>query len=128
MTIFKASLIAASAIVGAISFGSTAEAQYYGHPPQGYYYQQPQPQYVDPRIARKQEQLAERFHQKYGYVQPQPQYYGGGYYQQPQPRYYQPQPRYVQPQPNYYYQNGYGYRGRQIAPNAERSGSPSGDR
>ena len=87
-------------------FGSAAEAQYYNYPPQGYYYQQPQPQYVPPRIARKQEQLSERFVQKYGYVQPQPQYYGG-YYQQPQ--YVQPRPRYYQQQPGYYRGQPRGY-------------------
>jgi hypothetical protein len=102
MTNFKAILVVASAAAGLTGFGSAAEAQYYPQPPQGYYYQQPQPQYVDPRIARKQAQLAERFHQKYGYVQPQQQYYGGGYYQQPQPRYYQQQPQYVQPHQRYY--------------------------
>jgi hypothetical protein len=100
MTKFKAILVAASALAGVIGFGPAAEAQYYGYPPQGYYYQQPQQQYVNPKIARKQEQLAERFHQKYGYVQPQPQYYGGGYYQQPQ--YYQQQPQYVPPRQRYY--------------------------
>ncbi len=101
MTKFKAILVAASALAGVIGFGPAVEAQYYGYPPQGYYYQQPQQQYVNPKIARKQEQLAERFHQKYGYVQPQPQYYGGGYYQ--------PQPRYVQPQRGYYQSREYQY-------------------
>jgi hypothetical protein len=86
---FKAILLAVSAAAGVTGFSSAVEAQYYNYPPQGYYYQQPQ--YVPPRIARKQEQLSERFVQKYGYVQPQPQYYGGGYYQQQQPRYVQPQ-------------------------------------
>jgi hypothetical protein len=121
MTKFKAALVAMSALSGAISFGSAAEAQYYGHPPQGYYYQQPRPQYVDPRVARKQAQLAERFHQKYGYVQPQPQYYGGGYYQQPQPQYYQPQPRYVQPQGGYYQSREYRYyrNNRQLEPQGQ---------
>jgi hypothetical protein len=103
MTKFKAILVAASAAVGVIGFGSVAEAQYYYPPGHGYYYQPQQPAYVPPRIARKQAQLNERFVEKYGYVQPQPRYYGGGYYQQP--RYYQPQPRYYQ-QPRGYYQGG----------------------
>jgi hypothetical protein len=104
MTNFKAILVAATAAVGVIGFGSAAEAQYYYPPGQGYYYPQ-QPAYVPPRIARKQAQLNERFVEKYGYVQPQrQQYYGGGYYQQP--RYYQQQPRYYQ-QPGYY--NGRAY-------------------
>jgi hypothetical protein len=107
MTNFKAIIVVATAAAGVASFGSTAEAQYYDYPPQRYYYPQPQPQYVDPRIARKQQQLSERFVQKYGYVQPQPQYYGG-YYQQPQPRYVQPQPRYYQ-QPGYYRGQPRGY-------------------
>ncbi len=99
MTTFKAILFAAASTAGLVGFGSVAEAQYYGHPPQGYYYRQPQPQYVDPRIQRKQLQQQKRFIQKYGYpVQQQPNY---GYYYQ-QPRYVQPQPRYVQPQPRYY--------------------------
>jgi hypothetical protein len=99
MKTFKAILAAAVSTVGVIGIAPVAEAQYYGHPPQGYYYRQPQPQYVDPRIQRKQLQQQKRFIQKYGH-QPQPNY--GYYYQQPQ--YYQPQPRYVQPQPQYYQQ------------------------
>ncbi len=100
MTTFKAILLAAASTAGLAGFGTVAEAQYYGQPPQGYYYRQPQPQYVDPRIQRKQLQQQKRFIQKYGYpVQQQPNY---GYYQQPQ--YYQPQPRYVQPQYGYQYQ------------------------
>ncbi len=111
MTTFKAIFAAVSAAAGMFGSGTAAEAQYYNHPPQGYYYQQPQPQYVDPRIARKQAQMAQRFHQKYGYVQPQQQYYGGGYYRQPQPQYYQPQQRYYQqpqalPNGQYLYPNG----------------------
>ncbi len=121
MTNFKAILVVATAAAGVIGFGSAAEAQYYNYPPQGYYYQQPQPQYVPPRIARKQEQLSERFVQKYGYVQPQPQYYGGGYYQ-PQPRYVQPQPRYYQQPRGGYYQSReyYNYRNsRQLEPQGQ---------
>jgi hypothetical protein len=100
MKTFKAILAAAVSTVGVIGMAPVAEAQYYGHPPQGYYYRQPQPQYVDPRIQRKQLQQQKRFIQKYGYPQQQPNY--GYYYQQPQPRYVQPQPRYYQPQPQYY--------------------------
>ncbi len=60
-----------------------AQAQDYRHDNGHGYYQRPyryapQPQYVDPRIQRKQEQLSRRFVEKYGYVQPQPQY-GYGY-------------------------------------------------
>jgi hypothetical protein len=49
----------------------------------------PQPQYVHPKILRKQAQLQARFYQKYGHVQPQ-QHYGYG---RPQHRDYHHQPR-----------------------------------
>jgi hypothetical protein len=127
MNTFKATLAAAIAGAGIIGLAPVAEAQYYGHPPQGYYYRQPQPQYVDPRIQRKQLQLQKRFIQKYGYPQQQPNY---GYYRQqphyyqPQPHYYQPQPRYVQPQPQYYQpQPDYRrYRQRPEAPQGSNTG------
>jgi hypothetical protein len=106
----KVIIAAAASAAGIFSLATAAEAQYYGHPQQGYYYHQPQPQYVDPRIQRKQLQQQKRFIQKYGYPQQQPNYgyqYQQPQYQQPQyqqPQYYQPQPRYVQPQPRYYQQ------------------------
>jgi hypothetical protein len=104
-------LIVAAALSGA--FATTSQAQYYGHPGYGYY--QPQPQYVHPRIARKQAELdarrarkqAEldrRFANRFGYGYQQPHY---GY--QPQPRYYDRSPGYgYRPQ-----HPGYGYYGRQ---------------
>jgi hypothetical protein len=106
-------VLAASATIGILGFASGAQAQQYEQNPyrfapqvgqQGYYYQQPQ--YVNPKIARKLAQQQERFYQKYGYQQ-QVQPYGYGYqqprYQQPQQYYYQqaPQQRYYQ---QYYYQ------------------------
>ena len=89
--------LAAAGVVGLLGFAAPAEAQYYYYPHQqpGYYPQQPA--YVPPRIARKQQQLEQRFIEKYGYVRPQPQY-GYGYRQ---PRYQQPGYGYAQP--------GYGY-------------------
>jgi hypothetical protein len=109
-------VLAASAMLGVAGFASSAEAQYYqqnpyGYAPQGYYYQQPQ--YVNPRVSRKQAQLQERFVEKYGYQQPvQP--YGYGYqqprYRQQQQYYYQQAPRQRQYQQQYYQQapNNYG--------------------
>jgi hypothetical protein len=73
--------------------GAAAQYYYYPQPQQRYYYPQPygynQPQFVPPRVARKQAHQYNRFVEKYGYVQPQPQY---NYYRQPRPRgfyYYQ---------------------------------------
>jgi hypothetical protein len=83
--------LAASGLVA-----TEASAQYYydqygrviHSQPQPRVYQNPygyqQPQYVSPRVARKQAQLQERFVEKYGYPQPQ--------------RY-----RYVQPPAQYHY-------------------------
>jgi hypothetical protein len=78
------------AAVGLVAVSAGASAQYYypAPPPQRYYYQQPQV-YVPPRVARKQEQLRQRYIQKYGYTPPQYQYYPQqpGYYYDPQPRF-----------------------------------------
>ena len=98
--------LGAVAIMGAFGVIETAEAQQYYYPQQGYYYQQP-PAYVSPRVQRKQQQLSDRFIEKYGYQQPQ---YNYGYQQ---PRYYQPQPRYYQPQPQYGYGQQRYYRQQQ---------------
>jgi hypothetical protein len=103
-------MLAVSATIGIFSFVSTVQAQQYEqnpyrNPPQGYYYQQ-QPQYVNPRIARKQAQQQERFVEKYGYQQPvQP--YGYGYQQ---PRYRQQQQYYYQPAPQQRYYQQYYYQ------------------
>ena len=102
MSTFNKLVLAASATIGVLGFVSGVQAQNYEenvrrYQPQGYYYQQPQ--YVDPRIARKQAQQQERFVQKYGYQQPvQP--YGYGYQQ---PRYRQQQQYYYQQAPQQYY-------------------------
>jgi hypothetical protein len=82
MSTLKIAALAAALAGGLVSLApAAAQAQPYGYgeyqPRQRY---APQPQYVPPHIARKQAQLARRFHEKYGYVQPRPQYgYGQGY-------------------------------------------------
>ncbi len=88
--------------------GGAAEAQYYYGPParQGYHYYQPQPQYVPPRVLRKQREMEERVRRKYGYTQ-QPYGYVQPY-RQPRPYYgppvYQAPSGYWQPRPgNHYY-------------------------
>jgi hypothetical protein len=95
MSTFKVAALAVALTGGLLTLAPTdAQAQGYGHgyghsrPHYGY---APQPQYVPPHIARKQAQLAHRFHQKYGYVQPRQQYgygYGHGGYGHHQPRGY----------------------------------------
>jgi hypothetical protein len=90
--------IAAACIAGAGLASTEASAQYYYdqygrliyRQPQAYNpYIQQQPQYVPPRIARKQAQQRERFIQKFGYPQ-----YQQPYYQQPRQRgYYGGDPR-----------------------------------
>jgi hypothetical protein len=92
MSKFKVAAFAVALTGGIMAFASTdAQAQGYGH--YGYgggrHHYAPQPQYVNPRIARKQAQLERRFHEKFGYVQPQhgygrQNYYGHnqGYYNQ----------------------------------------------
>jgi hypothetical protein len=91
--------------------GGIAEAQYhyghhYGPPPRqgyGYYQQAPQPQYVPPRVLRKQREMEERVRRKYGYAPP----YGYGQpYAQPRPYYggtVYPYPGTRPPPRNYYY-------------------------
>jgi hypothetical protein len=54
-------------------YGNSYGGNSYGH---GYRHA-PQPQYIHPKILRKQAELQARVYQKYGYVQPQP-YYGYG--------------------------------------------------
>jgi hypothetical protein len=109
MSMFRNVAFAVAAF-GFTAASSGAEAQYYYHPQYGYVQQ---PQWVPPKIARKQEQLTERFIQKYGYQQPryvQPHYvqprYGHEYRHVPRRRQYQPDTYYYQ-QPGYgggYYQ------------------------
>jgi hypothetical protein len=100
----------AVAAFGFVAASSGAEAQYYYHPHYGYVQQQPQ--WVPPKVARKQEQLTERFIQKYGYQQPryvQPGYgHGYGYGRPPRGYYHQPQP-YGHVQPRHRYGHGGGY-------------------
>ncbi|MGL5115316.1 MAG: hypothetical protein ACRC7C_08325 [Beijerinckiaceae bacterium] len=91
----------AVAAFGFFAASSAAEAQYYYHPQYGYVQQQPQ--WVNPRIARKQAQQTERFIEKFGYQQPryaQPRYVQPGYGHQPRRRHYQPDV-YHYPQPGY---------------------------
>jgi hypothetical protein len=124
MSIFQRLALVGVAAAGIAGFTSSAEAQYYQQSPYGYY-QQPAPQYVHPKILRKQREMEQRVYQKYGYPQQrhrnsydygyqQPQYY-------PQPRYQQPQyqqPRYQQVYPQQYYQQG--------APSYRQQGIPNG--
>ena len=72
----------AAALVGGAALAGSAEAQPWGYgPPPGHGYgygygrgyAAPQPQWVHPRILRKQAQLRERFVEKYGYI-PQQQH------------------------------------------------------
>ena len=84
MSTLKIAALAIALAGGLVSIAPTdVQAQGYGYGYGEYQPRQryaPQPQYVDPRIARKQAQLARRFHEKYGYVQQRPQYgYGQGY-------------------------------------------------
>jgi hypothetical protein len=97
MSTFKVAALAVALTGGLFTLAPVAaQAQGYGYGyGHGHYQPQyryaPQPQYVDPRILRKQAQLARRFHEKYGYVQPRPQYgygYGHGGYGHHQPRGY----------------------------------------
>jgi hypothetical protein len=107
MSMFRNVAFAVAAF-GFVAASSGAEAQYYYHPHYGYVQQQPQ--WVPPKIARKQEQLTERFIQKYGYQQPRYVQPGYGYGYAPPPRgYYQhPQPYgYVQPRHRYGHGGGY---------------------
>ncbi len=90
MSTFKVAALAVALAGGLLTLApADAQAQGYGYGHGGYGYRQhyaPQPQYVDPRILRKQAQLSARFHEKFGYVQPQnhygygrPRLYGHGY-------------------------------------------------
>jgi hypothetical protein len=87
----------AVAITGGMLTLVPADAQaqgWGGHNSYSYSYRHaPQPQYIHPKILRKQAELQARVYQKYGYVQPQP-HYGYG---RPQHHGYRHQPR------------GYGY-------------------
>jgi hypothetical protein len=76
MTTLKVAALAVALTGGIAAFTpSDASAQGYGygygHGHRGYYRPAPQPQYVHPKILRKQAQLQERFYEKYGYA---PQY------------------------------------------------------
>jgi hypothetical protein len=76
MSTLKITAIAVALAGGLFTLAPVAaQAQPYGY---GEYQPRPRyaprPQYVPPHIARKQAQLARRFHEKYGYVQPRPQY------------------------------------------------------
>ncbi|MGL4634679.1 MAG: hypothetical protein ACRCWF_01755 [Beijerinckiaceae bacterium] len=77
MSRFKVAALAV-ALTGGIMALAPAEAQaqgWGGH--HGYhhgYRHAPQPQYVHPKILRKQAEMQERVYRKYGYVQPQPHY------------------------------------------------------
>jgi hypothetical protein len=99
MSTLKTAALAAAVLGGSLA---SAEAQFYGHSGHygqgygyGHHYRQPAPQYVHPRILRKQLQMQKRVIQKYGHVQP----YG---YHQPHPHwgYHHPRPR---PHISYHY-------------------------
>ncbi|MGL4636556.1 MAG: hypothetical protein ACRCWF_11290 [Beijerinckiaceae bacterium] len=109
MSIFQRLAIAGCAAIGIAGFAGSADAQYYYQPSPYGYRAQPAPQYVNPKILRKQRQLEQRVYQKYGYQQPQryrqpnygyqqPQYYPQQQYQQPRYRQAYPQQYYQQPQ------------------------------
>lgn len=115
MSRLKSVVLAAAAATGLMLAAAPASAQYYGHPGYGY----GRPQYVDPRVARKEQELQARryrkqaevnariqnkyginpYAQQYQYQYGRGGYHGGGYYQQPQPQYHYPQRRTQQ----YYY-------------------------
>lgn len=101
MSVFNKLALSAVATMGVLGFMCEAQAQNYEenvrrYQPQIQYYQQPQ--YVNPKIARKQAQQEQRAYQKYGYQQPQ--HYGYGYQQ---PQYHQQQQYYYQQAPQQYY-------------------------
>jgi hypothetical protein len=111
MSRLKSVVLAAAAATGLMLAAEPASAQYYGHPGYGHGYGYGRPQYVDPRVARKQQELQarryrkqaevnSRIQSKYGinpYANPYGRGYGGGYggggYYQPQPQYHYPQRR-----------------------------------
>jgi hypothetical protein len=80
MSTLKVAALAVALSGGIAAFApADAQAQGYGYGRghyQPHYGYAPQPQYVHPKILRKQAQLEARFHQKFGYAQPQ---YGYGY-------------------------------------------------
>jgi hypothetical protein len=88
MSKFKVAAFAV-ALAGGVMALAPVDAQAQGYGSHGYghnggynYGYAPQPQYVHPRVARKQAQLQERFVEKFGYVQPQYNYGRQHHYRQ----------------------------------------------
>ncbi len=104
MSALKIAALAAALTAGVVA---TAEAQPYGHwqGHRGYGYVQPQPQYIHPKILRKQAEMEARVRRKYGYaVAP----YGYHYGHRPQHWGYQHNPYgYHQPRNQVIFQHGW---------------------